>query len=615
MVVLSYGVWYNKNMTKAHDILKSIYGYDSFREGQEAIIQNVLAGKRTLGIMPTGGGKSLTYQIPAILSDGLTMVVSPLISLMKNQVDELVTAGVPATMINSSLDFETIQSRMREMKQNKYKIFFVAPERLEDTYFYQFIQSLNLSLIVIDEVHVLSQWGHDFRPAYLRAVDLIEGMSNRPNVMALTATATEKVQTDLIHILHIEETVVTGFARANLAIKIEKGLSDAEKRKYVVSYVKNHTNDVGIIYAGTRKKVDELWEQLTAAGISAGRYHAGLSDEAREAAQNGFLYDDFQVMVATNAFGMGINKTNVRYVLHLTMPGAIEAYYQEIGRAGRDGLPSESVLLYSARDIQLQRFFIDNAENQEAEYRQRELSKLQDMTAFAATQLCLQRYIIQYFGEEMPDCGICSNCTDEREQVEVTVDVQKVLSNIVRMRQMRDGSYSRTQVVAVLRGKLAENMKWTGFDTLSTYALMVDWSLKKLNSFVDYLVADGYLTVSGEYNGLDLSEKGLAVLRGQLTVTMREISPKERLEKSRSSKKVAGGDLFELLRQERTTFAKALTVPPFMVFSDQVLMNLADAKPLTLSAMLNVSGIGQKKADQFGQAFLKVIQAYVAVTE
>ena len=598
-------------MTTVHDILKSIYGYESFRDGQEAIINSVLSGKRTLGIMPTGGGKSLTYQIPAILSEGLTMVVSPLISLMKNQVDELVAAGVSATMINSSLDFEDIKNRTYDIKQGVYQIFFVAPERLEDTYFYNFIQSLNLNLVVIDEVHVLSQWGHDFRPAYLRAVDLIEGLSNHPNVMALTATATEKVQADLVRILNIEETIVTGFARVNLAIKIEKGLTDAEKRKYVRSYVKNHSADVGIIYAGTRKKVDEVWELLQQSGVSAGRYHAGMSDEARELAQNGFLYDDFQVIVATNAFGMGINKTNVRYVIHLTMPGAIESYYQEIGRAGRDGLPSESVLLYSARDIQLQRFFIDMADNQDTAYRHKELAKLQEMTAFASTQLCLQRYIIQYFGEEMADCGICSNCTDDRELIDVTIDAQKVLSNIVRMSQLREGSYSRTQVVNVLRGKLPEKMLWTGFDTLSTYGLMADWSIKKLNSFVDYLVADGYLNVAGEYNGLSISEKGVQILKGEQTVTMREIKVKETLEKSRSTKREVGGELFELLRKQRTVFAKELAIPPFMVFSDQVLMNLADAKPLSLNDMLNVSGIGEKKADQFGQAFLSVIQNYV----
>jgi ATP-dependent DNA helicase RecQ len=302
----------------------------------------------------------------------------------------------------------------------------------------------------------------------------------------------------------------------------------------------------------------------------------------------------------------------VRYVLHLTMPGSIEAYYQEIGRAGRDGLPSESVLLYSARDIQLQRFFIDNADNQEPTYRHNELAKLQGMTAFAATQMCLQRYIIQYFGEEMADCGVCTNCTDERELTDVTLDAQKVLSNIVRMAQLREGTYSRTQVVNVLRGKLAEKMLWTGFDTLSTYGLMADWSVKKLNSFVDYLVADGYLDVAGEYNGLSVSRQGIKVLKGELPVTMREIKIKERLEKIRSTKKEVGGELFELLRAQRTAFAKELALPPFMVFSDQVLMNLADAKPLTIPEMLNVSGIGEKKADQFGQAFLKVIQDYIA---
>ncbi len=597
-------------MTRTIELLKSVYGYDKFREGQEAIIDSVLSGNRTLGIMPTGGGKSLTYQIPAMLLPGCTMVISPLISLMKNQVDELVAAGVSATMINSSLDFEEIKTRTYDIRQGVYKIFFVAPERLEDAYFYQFIQSLDLSLVVIDEVHVLSQWGHDFRPSYLRSVDLIAGLANRPNVMALTATATEKVQADLAQILAIDKTVKTGFARGNLAIKIEKGLSSCDKLKFVVAYVNNHPDDVGIIYVGTRKKVDELAALLAKSGIVSGRYHAGMSDVEREAAQNGFLYDEFQVIIATNAFGMGINKTNVRYVIHLGIPGSIEAYYQEIGRAGRDGLPSETILLYSARDIQLQRFFIDNAENQDPTYRHRELAKLQEMTAFSATETCLQRYIIQYFGEEMVPCGTCSTCTDTRELTDMTVAAQKVLSNIVRMGQLREGHYSRTQVVSVLRGKLAEKMRWTGFDTLSTYGLMSEWSVKKLNHFVDYLVADGYLLVAGEYNGLSISEKGVQVLKSEQQVMMREIKVAEAIQKSVASKREVGGKLFELLRKERSSFAKTLALPPFMIFSDQVLMNLAEAEPTSLSQMLTVSGIGEKKAAQFGQAFLTVIKAY-----
>ena len=601
-------------MTTTKELLRSVYGYDSFREGQEAIIDSVLLGKRTLGIMPTGGGKSLTYQLPAMLLPGTTMVVSPLISLMKNQVDELVAAGVPATMINSGVTVDEIKKRLTDIKNGVYKLFFIAPERLEDPYFYRFIQALPLSLVVIDEVHVLSQWGHDFRPSYLASVDLIENLSNKPNVMALTATATQKVQADLINILAIENTVKTGFARDNLAIKIEKGLSQQEKFDFVIAYAKNNPDDIGIIYAGTRKLVDETSELLVKSGISARAYHAGMLDHEREAAQDAFLYDECQVMVATNAFGMGINKTNVRYIIHLSMPGSIEAYYQEIGRAGRAGLPSETVLLASARDAQLQRFFIDNADNQTPAYRQRELAQLQEMTGFTATQNCLQQYIVQYFGEQIPPCGICSNCTDTRELLDMTLAAQKVLSNIVRMGQLQAGNYSKTQVVAVLRGKLAEKMRWTGFDTLSTYGLLSDWPVKKLNQFIDYLAADGFLLVSGEYNGLRISDKGICVLKSEQSVMMREIKTTQPIKKTRSQNCEIGGDLFELLRKQRSMFAKELSLPPFMIFSDQVLMNMAEAEPETREKLLTVSGIGEKKADQFGDEFLAIIKQFKQVT-
>lgn len=601
-------------MTTTKELLQSVYGYDSFREGQEAIIDNVLLGKRTLGIMPTGGGKSLTYQIPAMLLPGTTMVVSPLISLMKNQVDELIAAGVSATMINSSLTFEENQTRLADVKKGVYKLFFIAPERLEDHYFYQFIQSLPLSLVVIDEVHVLSQWGHDFRPSYLAAVALIEQLKNKPNVMALTATATAKVQADLEDILAIDQTVKTGFARDNLAIKIEKGLSHQEKLDYVIAYAKKNPDDVGIIYAGTRKLVNETCDLLIKSGIRAGRYHAGMLDQEREAAQDAFLYDDCQVMVATNAFGMGINKTNVRYIIHLSMPGSIEAYYQEVGRAGRDNLASEAILLYSARDVQLQRFFIDNAENQSPAYRHRELAKLQEMMAFSATQTCLQHYIVQYFGEQTSACGICSNCTDTRALTDMTLEAQKVLSNIVRMGQLQEGSYSKTQVVSVLRGKLADKMRWTGFDTLSTYGLMSGWPVKKLNQFIDYLVADGYLMVSGEYNGLSISEKGICILKSEQTVMMFEMETKQSIPKTVSRTREVGGELFELLRKQRSIFAKQLSLPPFMIFSDQVLMNMAEAEPDTRNQLLTVSGIGEKKADQFGDSFLTIIKQFKQMT-
>lgn len=594
-------------MQTAQEVLKTVYGYDAFREGQAGIIDAVLAGKRTLGIMPTGGGKSITYQIPALLLDGITMVVSPLISLMKNQVDELAAAGISATMINSSLTTAEYQERIDGLEHEAYKLFFVAPERLDDPYFYQLIQRLPLDLVVIDEVHVLSQWGHDFRPSYLRAVTAIDNLANRPNVMALTATATERVQADLERILHIDETIKTGFARENLAIKIEKGLSNSEKRRYIVDYVKEHHEDVGIIYAGTRKNVDELAVMLQASGIKAGRYHAGMGDAEREQAQNDFLYDELDVIVATNAFGMGINKTNVRYVLHLTMPGSIESYYQEIGRAGRDGLPSESILLYSSADIRLQRFFIDNSDNQEPEYRQNELTKLREMTNFASTAMCLQRYIIQYFGQDMADCGKCSNCTDTRELVDMTEAAQKVMSNIMRMNSKTNGTYSRTQVVNVLRGRLPENMAWTHFDELPTYAIMDRWTLKNLNAFVDSLVADGYLTVSGEFNGLQVATTGADVLKGQATVMQREQVKRASGTSNPRVKTEAGGPMFEKLRERRLELAREKGIPPFMVFSDQVLMNLVRAHPTTIAQLLDVSGVGEKKADQYGEDFLAIL--------
>jgi ATP-dependent DNA helicase RecQ len=593
------------------EFLKSVYGYESFREGQEDIINAVLAGKRTLGIMPTGGGKSLTYQIPALMLPGVTIIISPLISLMKNQVDELVTAGVEATMINSSLDFSDLQDRMQAIEHGIFKMVFIAPERLEDPSFYNLLRRLPISLVVIDEVHVLSQWGHDFRPSYMRAVSLIEALPQNPNLMALTATATDRVREDLERLLRIDFTVKTGFARENLAIKIEKGLSDSEKRRFILNYVKDHEDEVGIVYAGTRKKVDELTDYLAANGVKAGKYHAGMSDKQREQAQDDFLYDQIDVIVATNAFGMGINKTNVRYVLHYTMPGSIEAYYQEIGRAGRDGLPSESVLLYSPADIRLQRFFIDNSDNTSPEYRNVEYKKLQEMTSFGATQMCLQRYIIQYFGEDMPDCGRCTNCIDDRELIDVTQDAQKVLSNVYRMTQT-GRSAGKTSIVQVLRGKLPEKMAWTKFDEIPTYGLMANTTKKSLDALVDYLTADGYLDVSGEYNSLSVSQAGAEVLKGQRKVMQRQPKPDKQVVRIQ---KAVGGALFEKLREKRLEIAKELGRPPFMVFSDQTLMNMASVLPTNQEELLSVSGVGQVKAKQYGEDFLAVITEFQSETE
>ncbi|GAK31784.1 ATP-dependent DNA helicase RecQ [Weissella oryzae SG25] len=592
-------------MQKSLEVLQKTFGYDEFRPGQAEIIDGVLAGQRTLGVMPTGGGKSLTYQIPALLLAGTTIVVSPLISLMQNQVAELQLAGVDATLINSSLDFATLRDRQWAMQQGRYKLVYIAPERLEDPNFYQTLLETDVAMVVIDEVHVLSQWGHDFRPSYLHAVELIDQLPAKPLLMALTATATARVQTDLEERLHIEKKVVTGFARNNLILKIEKGLSDKEKQAYILDYVKNHLNQVGIIYAGTRKKVDELTQYLQAENIKAVSYHAGMPDQARSAAQKAFLYDDVDVIVATNAFGMGINKTNVRYVIHATLPGSVEAYYQEIGRAGRDGLSSEAILLYSPADIRLQRFFIDNGQNDDAAYRQNEYQKLQEMTNFAATQMCLPRYIMQYFGEDMADCGQCSNCTDQRELVDVTEEAQKVLTNIYRMTQTGHQA-SKTTAVQVLRGKLPDKMAWTKFDQLSTYGLMAKTTLKRLNSFIDYLIADNYIQMQGEYNSLSLTDLGAQVVKGQQEVRQRQASTAQNYTRLT---KVVGGALFETLRAKRLELARAAGNPPYTIFSDQTLMELSLKKPQTIEELLKINGVGPVKAEKYGEIFMEIINS------
>lgn len=588
------------------EILQTTFGYKDFRAGQAEIIENILAGQRTLGVMPTGGGKSLTYQIPALLLPGTTIVVSPLISLMQNQVDELLTAGISATMINSALDFETLREREWRMRNGEYKLVYIAPERLEDTNFYQLLTETQVALIVIDEVHVLSQWGHDFRPSYLHAVELIDRLPNQPYLMALTATATDRVQADLEARLRIQKKIVTGFARQNLILKIEKGLSEREKQAYILRYLENHSGEVGIIYAGTRKKVDELTEFLQTHNIKSVGYHAGMSDGDRKAAQEAFLYDAVDVIVATNAFGMGINKTNVRFIIHATLPGSVEAYYQEIGRAGRDGLDSEAILLYSPADIRLQRFFIDNGQHDDATYRQHEYQKLQEMTNFAATQMCLPRYIMQYFGEDMEDCGRCSNCTDQREMVDVTEDAQKVLSNIYRMTQTGHQT-SKTTAVQVLRGKLADKLSWTRFDELPTYGIMEKTTLKKLNSFMDYLIADNYIQMQGEYNSLSLTGLGAQVLKGKQKVTQRQAVTDPAYERLT---KAVGGALFEKMREKRLELARAAGNPPYTIFSDQTLMELSVKKPKNLQELLAINGIGAVKADKYGEIFMQIIEEF-----
>lgn len=580
-------------MNRLEQLLKEKFGYDQFRPGQLDLIQHVMQAESTLGIMPTGGGKSICYQLPALLLDGLTLVVSPLISLMKDQVDALGEMGIPATYINSSLSQNEVASRLRLAAQGAYKLVYVAPERFEMFAFKQLLQQEKISLIAVDEAHCISQWGHDFRPSYLQLAQVIMELPQRPAIIALTATATPQVAADICENLQIspENQVKTGFARDNLAFQVVKDAKDS----YLLEYLKVNHDQAGIIYASTRKEVERLYHLLKSKGIKAGYYHGGLTEEIRSANQEAFLFDELKVMVATNAFGMGINKSNVRFVIHAQTPGNIESYYQEAGRAGRDGLPSEALLMFAPQDLQVQQFFIDNSERT-LDYKQKEYLKLREMSQYAHTEMCLQRYILRYFGEDGPDCGRCSNCLDERIAEDITIDAQKVLSCVMRMGER----FGKALVSKVLTGSKDQKISQWHFEELSTYGLMKEWSQKDVSQLIDFLTASGYLTpAEGQFPLLQVSDTGKQVLLGQVTVTRRQ----------KVVKKLAPDNaLFEQLRQLRLDLASEQNLPPYVIFSDKTLLELAEVRPQTTLEMLQIKGVGENKLQKYGAAFLEILK-------
>lgn len=588
------------DLTAAQHVLKQVFGYDAFRPGQQAVIEHVLAGENSLAIMPTGGGKSLCYQIPAMLFDGITVVVSPLISLMKDQVDALNDSGIPATFINSSLEWPDIQERLAALHNGEYKLLYIAPERLDSAAFIQSLASLPIDLLAVDEAHCISQWGHDFRPSYLALSTAIEQLPTHPQVLALTATATEQVATDIRQQLRIDAAneVNTGFARDNLNLTVVK---DQDTDRYILDYLKVNAGEAGIIYASTRKEVDRVTKLLQRHHIDVAPYHAGLAEEVRRQNQEDFLYDRVQVMVATNAFGMGIDKSNVRFVIHAQVPGTLEAYYQEAGRAGRDGLPSEAILLYRASDLQIQRFFIDQSEMDE-EHRQRAYRKLQVMNRYANTQGCLQQFILHYFGEESAPCGRCSNCLDDREAQDVTTDAQKILSCVIRLRSR----YGKAVVAQVLTGAHNQRVLEQHLDDVATYGIMRGQRQKAVGELIDFLTAAGYLaSVGGQYPTLKVTAAGGAVLKGE-TQVFRKMA--------RQVKRLAPEDdeLFEQLRALRRSLAEAIGKPPFVIFSDRTLHAICEALPVDDQAFLDVKGVGQSKLDKYGEDFMAIIREYVA---
>ncbi|APU71401.1 ATP-dependent DNA helicase RecQ [Companilactobacillus crustorum] len=591
---------------KLEATLKEEFGYDTFRPGQRELIEKVMAGQKAMGIMPTGGGKSICYQLPATILSGLTLVVSPLISLMKDQVDSLNEVGIPATFLNSTVEWHDREERMRYIESGAVKLLFVAPEKIVDDEFYSWLSALDISLIAIDEAHVLSSWGHDFRNSYLKMVEPLQQLPGKPAWLALTATATEQVQDDLAQILKIpaDNIVKTGFDRDNIALKIERGV---DKSEYVLNYVKAHIDESGIIYAGRREDVDNIYEFLRANDVLVGRYHAGLSDQERHQQQEDFLFDRINVIVATNAFGMGINKTNVRYVVHFTIPGTIESYYQEVGRAGRDGLPAEAVLLYAPADLRLHQFFIDHSQGDD-QYKLSLKNKLFEMSRYAETEVCLMKFILDYFGEKNSEiCGRCSNCLDNREVEDVTADAQKVLSCVVRMNQR----YGKKLIARVLVGKDDVADDWRHFEKLSTFGIFKDRTLKETSRLIEFLFANGLLRSSGgEYPTLLLSKKGLAVLKGQLNVAKKKDEQQVPDRKPMVDDGSFDVDLFEKLRALRLSFARKQALPPFMIFSDKTLKDMCVRIPTNSREFLAVSGVGKVKLEQYGESFINEIKEY-----
>ncbi|MED0998845.1 DNA helicase RecQ [Bacillus mobilis] len=584
--------------TKAQELLASYFGYSSFRRGQDETIKNVLDGKDTVCIMPTGGGKSICYQIPALVFEGTTLVISPLISLMKDQVDTLVQNGISATYINSSISITEANQRIQLAKQGHYKLLYVAPERLDSMEFVDQLIDMKIPMIAIDEAHCISQWGHDFRPSYLHIHRILDYLPEKPLVLALTATATPQVREDICNTLGInqENTIMTTFERENLSFSVIKG---QDRNAYLADYIRQNQKESGIIYAATRKVVDQLYEDLMKAGVSVSKYHAGMSDTDRNEQQELFLRDEVSVMVATSAFGMGIDKSNIRYVIHYQLPKNMESYYQEAGRAGRDGLDSACILLYSSQDVQVQRFLIDQSTG-ESRF-SNELEKLQNMTDYCHTEQCLQSFILQYFGEEpKEDCGRCGNCTDDRESIDVTRESQMVLSCMIRTNQR----FGKQMIAQVLTGSKNKKVIEFNFHTLPTYGLLSNRSVKEVSEFIEFLISDELIAVEhGTYPTLKVTEKGKEALLGKVNVLR-----KERVE---TRQIVQDHPLFEVLREVRKEIAQGEGVPPFVIFSDQTLKDMCAKMPQSESELLTVKGIGEHKLVKYGTHFLQAVQHFI----
>lgn len=606
----------------ALETLKTYFGYDTFREGQEKIVEAILTNRDVLAIMPTGAGKSICYQIPALILPGITLVISPLISLMQDQVKALNDAGIHAAFINSSLTENQISKALYLAASGRYKIIYVAPERLENYEFLEFARNVEISMVTVDEAHCISQWGQDFRPSYLKIVEFIKNLPKRPIVSAFTATATEEVKNDILCTLSLAdpEVVITGFDRKNLYYSVE---NIRRKDEFIMEYIEKHPTESGIIYCATRKNVDNLFELLFKRGVPVTRYHAGLTNETRKKNQDDFIYDRTPVIIATNAFGMGIDKSNVRYVIHYNMPQSMENYYQEAGRAGRDGENSQCILLFSLQDVMIDRMLLDNKDfsdvDEEDEYliRQRDIRWLQTMEGYCKTTGCLRNYILEYFGEKTSGpCDNCGNCHREYHEVDMTAEAKWVVNCVAETR----GRYGLTIVLGTLMGAKRARLRELRTEQYKSYGALSGHSEAELRTLISQMTEMGYLYQTQEkYSVLKLGN--ITPLKDEnIRVIMRTYEEKEPDKKKKIQKTVrkrstdaltsAGYDLFEILRKLRLEIAKEESMPPYIIFSDKTLIDMCVKKPSDEEEMLNVSGVGANKLKKYGQRFLEEIQKF-----
>ncbi|CDB41811.1 aTP-dependent DNA helicase RecQ-like [Ruminococcus sp. CAG:177] len=597
-------------------VLKEYFGHDSFREGQGRITDSLLGGRDVLGIMPTGAGKSICYQVPALMFDGITIVVSPLISLMKDQVSALVQSGVAAAYINSSLTHAQYLKVLQNIKSGKYKIIYVAPERLCAPAFLGICRNLNISMVAVDEAHCVSQWGQDFRPSYLKIPDFIDALNSRPVVGAFTATATGAVRDDIKTLLRLVSPLVvtTGFDRPNLFFSV---MQPKNKSIELMKLIKERKNESGIVYCSTRKAVEEVCELLQKNGFAATRYHAGLDENERRRNQDDFVYDRATIMVATNAFGMGIDKSNVSFVIHYNMPKNMESYYQEAGRAGRDGRSADCILLYSAKDVRTNQFLINNSEpnpdlteDEQEEVRRRDRERLKQMTFYCTTHKCLRKFILEYFGDKGPErCEKCSNCLSNHENTDITVDAQKIMSCVARTGQR----YGKKVICDVLRGSKNERLISAGLSRQSTYGIMADCPEKRLRDIIDHLCENGYMTAQGdEYPILKLAPKSRGVLTGQETLRMMLEIPQKKKAAAAKDAPLSPADekLLAALKDLRKSLAMRQSIPAYVVFTDATLIDMCRLKPKTQEEFMEVSGVGQAKSQRYGEVFLTVIAEF-----